>query len=54
MTRLLFDLGIRALSIGPVAQTCGDIRETKPYDIQDILSLVTVTAEEDQLHLTEL
>ena len=38
------------LSVVPVAQTFGDVCETKPYDTEDISCLVTVTVEEDQIN----
>ena len=40
----------RTLSVVPVAQTFGDVCETKPYDTEDISRLVTVSVEEDQIN----
>ena len=40
----------RTLSVVPVAQTFGDVCETKPYDTEDISRLVTVTVKEDQIN----
>ena len=39
-----------AITVVPVAQTFGDICETKPYDTENISHLVTVTVEEDQIN----
>ena len=40
----------RTLSVVPIAQTFGDVCETKPYDTEDISRLVTVPVEEDQIN----
>ena len=39
------------ITVVPVAQTFGNVCETKPYDIQNILRLVTVTVEEDRINI---
>ena len=41
---------VTCISVVPVAQTFGDVCETKPYDTEDISRSVTVTVEEDQIN----
>ena len=45
-----YNLNKDTLSVVPIAQTFGDVCETKPYDIYDILRLVTIIVEEDQIN----
>ena len=49
-SRILKVAWYRTLSVVHVAQTSGDVCETKPYDTEDISRLVTVPVEEDQIN----